>query len=274
MTLDALRLRFQDHRDFDLLKSSGATDFDTNGLPSRYMVDAGLTMPDQDADGYPEGCTGYAQTDLCTDEDLAIYDAGEFYLATPPGTSGTGRAVRDSLKLLTARGPKDRYGNLGPRRTAYYSINATEILDWMDAIRVALWITQQEKRSASIAIPWFPAFEGIGSDGILPADPIFTWNGVPGHNAKIGGWTDVKTDGTYIRNGEFFLAVKSWQGISYGDKGWCYMSRVLANAIFNMRYTEAFTVTKMNGATQTVDIDVVDRLVSFLQNLLAKLGLI
>lgn len=265
-----LKLRAQDPRDYDFLKSFGATHYDTNTLPSRYIADAGLTMQDQNADGFPEGCTGYAQTDLCTDEDLTIYNAGEFYQSTPPGGFG-GRAVRDSLKLLTTRGPKDMDLKLGPARTAYYSINATGILDWMDSLRVALWITQQEKRSASIAIPWLREFEGIGASGLLPDDPIFIWSGTPGHNAKCAGWTDIKTDGTYIRNGELFLAIKSWQGTGYGDKGWCYMSRVLANAIFNMTYTEAFTVTKMTGSVQTVDMSVVDRLVAFIQDLLAKL---
>lgn len=270
MIKSGLNLRAQDSQDYDFHKSFGSTHYDTNTLPSRYMADAGLTMPDQNGDGFPEGCTGYTQTDLCTDEDLTVYNAGEFYQATSPGGFG-GRAIRDSLKLLITRGPKDRDFKLGPKRTAYYSINATGILDWMDAIRVALWITQQEKRSASIAIPWLREFGYVGRDGILPNDPIFTWSGTSGHNAKCAGWTDIKTDGTYIRNGEFFLAIKSWQGKNVGDNGWVYMSRVLANAIFNMTYTEAFTVTKMIGSVQTVDMSVVDKLVAFIQDLLAKL---
>lgn len=273
MNTYGLLKRFQDHRDLDFHKSFGTTAYDTNQLPSRYSADAGMTMPNQDADGFPEGCTGYAQTDLCTDEDLSIYDPGEFFLSTPPGGMNSGRAIRDSLNLLVNRGPKDKLGNLGPKRTKYYSINATGILDWLDAIRVALYVTSQEHRSASIAVPWFPEFENINSNGLLPDDPTFTWNNTPGHNAKCAGWTDVKTDGTYIRNGEFFLAIKSWQGIGYGDKGWCYMSRVLANAIFNMNYTEVFTATKLTPANlQTVDINIVDTIVSFIQNLLVKFG--
>lgn len=273
MIKPGIKLRYQDSRDRDLLKTFGAVNFPVETLPNRYSADAGLTMPDQNADGYPNGCTGYAQADLCTDEDATIYDSGEFYLSTPPGGSSTGRAMRDSLKLLTTRGPKTKDGKQGDKRTAYYSINATGILDWMDAIRVGLFIVRQERRSASVAIPWFPEFEVMNSGGILREDPIFDWSRASGHDAKIAGWTDVKTDGTYIRNGELFLMVKSWQGIQYGDKGWCYMSRVLANAVFNMTYTEAFTVTKMSGVAQTVDMDAVDRVVSFIQSLLIKLHL-
>lgn len=270
-----LKLRLQDHRDLDFHKSFGSTAYDTNSLPTRYSADAGLVMPDQNADGFPEGCTGYAQTDLCTDEDLTIYDQGEFYLATPPGGMSAGRAIRDSLNLLVKRGPKTKGGILGPKRTRYFSINATGILDWFDAIRVALFITSQEKRAASIAVPWFPEYENISTDGILPDNIVLNWSRATGHNAVASGWTDVKTDGTYIRNGEMFLAIKSHQGINYGDKGWCYQSRVSANVVFNMDYTEAFTVTKLTPASlQTVDMNIVDRVVSYIQFLLVKLGAI
>lgn len=270
---NGITIRRQDHRDLDFHKSFGTTGFDTTTLPDKYLADAGLTMPDQDADGFPEGCTGYAQTDICTDEDLTVYAAPEFYLATPPGGMTAGRAIRDSLNLLVSRGPRDQKGNLGPKRTKYYSINATGILDWFDAIRVALYITSQEHRSASVAVPWFPEFETIGQDAILAEDIVLDWSRASGHNAKDAGWTNTKTDGTYIRGGELFLAIKSWQGVNYGDKGWCYMSRVLANAVFSMDYTEAFTVTKMVPQSfQTVDIGIVDTIVSFVQNLLIKLG--
>lgn len=255
---------FTDKRDYDLLKTFGAVGFDTTDLPDVYDADAGLTMPDQNGNGYPFGCTGYAQTDLCTDEDGVVYDAGELFLSTPPYTPFQGRDIRSSLDLIVKRGPKGTNGLLGPKREAYYNIRASGFLDWFDAIRVALYITRSEKRSASIGVPWFKEFESIGKDGLLPEVVNYTWNGTPGHNAKISGWK--------LIGGNMYLRVKSWQGTQYGDSGWCYMSRPLANAIFNMYYTEAFTVTKIPiGEIHTVDLTAVESVVSFIKNLLNKL---
>lgn len=263
-----LVLQHTDHRDYDFHKTFGSSNFDTKTLPNTFNIDAGLTMPNQNTDGFPMGCTGYAQTDLCTNEDGIIYDAGELYLATPPNDRTSGRDLRSSLNVLVNRGPKQKDGTLGAKRTAYYNVRAQGILDWFEAIRVALWITQDEKRGSSVAVPWFPEFEQIGSDGILPTVVSYDWNKASGHDAVISGWTDTDTKGNLIRNGEVFLKVKSWQGKQYGDNGWCYMCQPLTDAIFNMKYTEAFTVTKMAGNVQKIDMTVIERLVSFILNLL------
>lgn len=260
-----LKLRFTDHRDLDFHKTFGTTTFNPQELPDKYYADAGLTMPDQNRDGYPMGCTGYAQTDLCTDQDEIVYDAGELYENTPPYDRG-GRELRKSLKVLVDRGPRDKQGNLGEKRTAFYNIRASGILDWFDAIRVALWITQDEKRSASIGIPWFPEFHSPDDDGILPEPTQFSWARAEGHDAKVAGWKTI--------DGVPYLYVKSWQGPGYGRGGWCYMSRELANKIFDMYYTEAFTVTKKQGVKQTIDMPAVERLVSYIQLLLRRLHVI
>lgn len=256
---------FTDRRDADFHKSFGSTNFDTKTLPLNYSADAGLTMPDQNADGYPYGCTGYTSADLCTDEDGVIYDPADTYLNTPPGGTTDGRALRDSLKVLTTRGPRTKSGQFGTKRSYYYNIRSTGyLLDWFDAIRVALYITQSEKRSASIGIPWFPEFESPTIDGRLPENIVFNWNRAGGHNAKIAGWKMI--------GDQPYLIVKSWQGKNYGDQGWCYMSRTLTNTLLNMPYTEVFTVTKMKPTDkQTVDLTVVENVVSFILNLLSNL---
>jgi hypothetical protein len=258
-----LLLEPTDHRDYDFHKTFGSTFYDTNTLPNHYTADAGLTTPDQNADGFPMGCTGYTQTDLCTDQDGAVYDAGEFYLSTPPGGLD-GRFIRASLKLLTNRGPRTKDGTAGAPRDAFYNIRATGILDWFDAIRVALWITQHEKRSASIAIPWFWGGE---PPMVLTEPAAYDWKLAGGHNAKISGWTDIKTNGGLINGGELFLIVKWWGG-KRGDNGYVYMSRTIANNIFSMNYTEAFTVSKKADGVQTVDMGIIERLVGFIRSLL------
>lgn len=271
-----------DHRDYDLHKTFGSTSYDTKGLPNTFDVDAGLTMPDQNAEGLPMGCTGYSQADLCNNEDATIYDPADIYLNTPPGGRILGREIRKSMAVLLSRGPRTVTGGQGPKRTAFFNVRATGFLDWYDAIRVAMWVTQDEKRAVSVALPWFPEFEGIitnpdGStslqsmeSGILPIPAKLSWSNASGHNAVISGWTDKNTKGELIRGGEVFLRVKSWQGRTYGDQGWCYMSRALVNALLNMPYTEAMTVTKLPaGSVQRVDLNMVERLVSFMTNLVA-----
>lgn len=259
----------KDRRDYDFHKTFGSTTFNTGTLPTTYLADAGLTMFDQNREGFPEGCTGYAQTDLCTDEDRMIYDAGEFYLATPPGGAGAGRDIRDSLKLLISRGPHFKDGSLGTKRTGYFNVNASSPLDWFDAIRVALWITQDEHRAISVGIPWFIDFETNVQNGLLPIPVNFSWSQASGHNAVIAGWTPRDSTGNWIRNGEVFLMVKSWQGPNYGDKGWAYLSRPLANAIFAMPYTGAYTVSKIiPGTVQTINWSIIDTLIAFIRSLI------
>lgn len=261
---------YTDRRDLDLLKSFGATQFDTTSLPRTYLVDAGLDMPDQNADGFPYACTGYTSASLCEDEDGVMYDPIDTYVNTPPGDSG-GRALRDSVAVLMSRGPRKKDGTFGPKRAKYYNIRTTGFLDWFDAIRVGLYVVKSEKRAASAGIPWFPQFEQIGADGILPTEIIYDWKLASGHNAKLDGWTDTNSKGQPIRTGELFLRVKSWQGKNYGDNGWCYMPRALANALLSMDYTEVLTVTKLQPTTpQTVDLTLIESIVSFIVNLLSQ----
>ena len=267
-----LIVRATDHRDLDFHKSFGTAGFDTAELPTRYSVDPNLTMPDQNADGFYYGCTGYSQTDLCTDQDFTVYDAGEFYLSTPPGGL-EGRSMRASLNLAVKRGPKTKDGLQGEPRTAYYNIRARGILDWFDAVRVALWITQNERRAASIAIPWMWG-TNIPDTGILSSKDEYSWKlGAP-HNAVVSGWTDVRRDGKYITNGEVFLEVKWWGGKNSGDNGWAYMPRDVANSVLSLNAAEAFTMTKNDSARLPIDLSVIERLVSYIQLLLRRVGLL
>lgn len=268
---DGFKKRFTNRQDYDFHKTFGSAAFNTATLPPRYIADIGLTMPDQNGDGYPVACTGYASCDVCTNEDGVIYDGPEFWKATPPYDPSQGRDVRESMKLLTKRGPKTPEGELGPKRTGYFNVRSTPLLPWFDSVRVALWITRQERRAASIAVPWFPEFQEVDSSGIAPASIIFDWKRASGHNAVVAGWTDVNTKGKPIRNGEVFLAVKSWQGTHYGDNGWVYWPAPLVNAIFEMYYTEVFTVSKFEkGKVQTIDLPAIEWLVAFMRDLVEK----
>ncbi len=265
--------RFAKHQDLDLIKSFGAVGFETNTLPTTYIVDALKDMPDQNADGLYEACTAYAQCQLASDETGNHYDIPEFYNSTPPGGDGP-RDMRTSLKLLTQRGPKYVNGTLEQWKGKYYNINKQGIFDWFDAIRVGLYIVRQEKRAASAAVPWFREWTPgmVNSDGIMQEPPTYDWTSATGHDPVIAGWTD-----TGIVHGKplggTYLAVKSWQGTSVGDGGWLYMSRVIANRVFDMWYTEVFTVSQQNPSVfATIDLSAVEKVISYVVLLLSKLS--
>ena len=61
----------KDHRDYSFARTFGAVVLQ---FPDEYSCDAGLTMPDQNLDGLPYGCTGYTQSELCQDEDVVAYN--------------------------------------------------------------------------------------------------------------------------------------------------------------------------------------------------------
>lgn len=258
-----LNPKWSDKRDFDFIKSHklGAL-----GAPTTYKefsIDAGFPMMNQNSMGLPYGCTGMTQADLCSNEDFVVYDPADVYDRTPPGGRDAGREIRKSLAVVC-----DKLGGVrkyltqdkpSNPRTGYFSIRAQGMFDWFDAFYISLLSTQNEKRGISIGIPWYPEFESPLAGGILPI-PIFDTAHASWHNAEIAKIKIIK--------GVPYLGIKSWQGPEYGDNGWCYMSRELCNVIFEIQCTEAFTVSKVvPGQTQTVDLNVVEQIVSFFMNL-------
>lgn len=258
----------RDHRDYDYHRTFGSVS--PFVLPTEYDVDAGLTMPNQELDGLPYGCTGYAQTDLCTDEDGVVYDPRFTYDMTLKdegqwGNYNTGCDIRDSLKTLLSYGAKIKDNpNDDPtthRRGAYFNVGPTT--DFFEGVRSAMYLSRLEKRAASIGTPWFVEFERITADGILPDNPTINTN-AEWHNWVCSGWV--------MKQGEPYLKVKSWQGTAYGDNGWAYMSRSLYNKLLSMPYTGAFTVRKvLPEDIRTIKRTLMETLIVYLQRLLAML---
>lgn len=245
--------------DFDYHKSFGFTQ--APQLPENLNLDAGLWTPDQNAMGLPEACTGFTQTDLCTDEDGVIRDPIDLYNNTPPGGSGP-RDIRDSLKVLLTHGVKTYLQNdlPGNKRVGYFNIQASGLLDWFDALKLALYSTEDEKRSISIGTPFYPEFLKPLLGGILPM-PTSPLSQATWHNWKICGW---KTIG-----GTQYLIGKPWCGPQYADGGFCYVSQEVINKLLSTPGSGAFTVSKiLPSQIQTVDWGVVDAIISFIRNLL------
>lgn len=254
-----------DHRDFDFNRT-----FRLYGgvsvLPVEFNLDAGLSMPDQNTDGLPEGCTSYAQTDLCSDEDRILYQQKFTYQKTlymdnlPPGSPCNIRTSLNSTIVYgtLATGETTDAQALNHRRGQYFSVQPSG--DWFDGIRVTL----MTNRSVSIGTPWPTEWE-TPLKGVIPQS--FTLTGKePWHNWVICGWKQV--------NNVPFLIGRTWQGKNYGDGGLAYFSRETINAVMKISGTGAFTLAQANPQNiQNVRLTLMQTLLSYyyrLENFYAK----
>lgn len=225
-------------------------------FPAEFIIDSGLTMPDQNADGLFEACTAYAQLELCTDQDGIVYnsyrDLYEKTLALENAPFGAGCDIRDSLKNVV----------IYYKRGAYYAVESSKF-DWFDSIRSVILTNFQSNNvrcAVSIGTPWFPEWR-IGPSGIIPQ--VFTGDvsKLAWHNWAIKGWKRI--------DGVPYLLGKTWQGKNYGDKGWAYYPREAINAVMKVRGTGAFTVAPYDPTkVQNVKKTIIEALLHFLQQLL------
>lgn len=249
----------KDHRNYSAHRTFGATLVFTD----EYNVDAGLTIPNQNTDGYPNGCTGYSQAELCQDQDKKQYRPDFTYKKTllmDNEQLGEPCDIRTSLKSTKV------YGVLGVDestdleaakhlRGAYYQVENHS--DWFDSIRSTITLN---KSSVSVATQWFASFGRVGQDGIISEtfSPDFSW-----HNYKVCGWKQI--------NGQPYLIVKSWQGSGYGDGGYCYMSRNIINRLLSVSGSGAFIVAQYDPSKiQTVKLDILSTILSYLVRLLSS----
>jgi hypothetical protein len=261
--LDKIR---PDHRDFDFHLSFGSPT-SLPSFPLEYCTDLNLWMPSQNAMALPLGCTGFAGADAAADEDGVLYDPGDLYRRTPPGTDDQGRDMRKMLSTLTGSDLKRYLGDTvaGSKRTAYFQIKGSGFIDSFDAVRLTMLSTKDEHRAVIAGIPWYLTFQTIGNDGIMRMPDSLSLDQASWHAIKIAGWT--------THNGIPYLLIKSWQGDLYGDHGWVYMPRELANVLLTTYGAAAFTVTKVKpDEVQRVDLDVVSIIVSYIRLLISKLN--
>lgn len=280
------------HLNRDLHKSFGSAVPTT--LPAEFNTDAGVDMPDQNQannqfsppiPAQPEGCTNYAQAEISTDllEGKVVRNPADLEAVTHANARG---GIDIDTSLLAAKSLK--------WFTGFYQIKYSGILDAFDALRLAQYSAYPtEKRSITWGTPWFPSWEakangntftinpngsftvgaglGVPNDGILPmpsdqelamlrANPsVFPW-----HDSKLPGWKTI--------NGILVYADKSWQGKNVGADGWLYLPREVINVVSAIPSVVAQTATNLTPTSiQTIDVTVVQRIVSFVLNLLESL---
>ena len=224
-----------------------------------FSVDAGLTMPDQTADGLYEACSAYAQQELITDQRSELHnDYRNHYqktlaLENLPFGSGV-NDIRDSLKIAIAY-----YGE-----GAYYAVESSS-MEWFDSIISVMWTNLQNNKikcAVSIGTPWELEWDvmHLNSTGIIPT--IFT-----GDPKKLS-WHNWAIKGKKTINGVSYLLGKTWQGKNYGDAGWAYYPREAINAVMAIQGTGAFTLAPRDATNvQTVRWTLMDMIRTFLGQL-------
>lgn len=244
-----------DHRDFDFHRTFGAT-MPLTGIPD-FNVDAGLWAPNQNVPeswpplstpALPYGCTDFIQTDLCIDEDGILHDPMLMENVTHANANG-------GCDLRTALSAAKRVFN----RPAYFAIRPNKPLDWFDAIRLSLYSTKDQKRSASIGSKWFYDFQYLLPNNVVPMPmnlAAYTY-----HNWKVSGQKTI--------NGIPHLIAKPLEGRLFGDNGFCYIPREVMNFVMSEGGAGAFTLGNPDGNDiQKVDLSIIGVIVSYMLRLL------
>lgn len=249
-------------KDYSLIHTFGATQFDVKGLPENFSIYDGRPIPNQNNfdDRFspvlrplPMGCTAETTTFIAGLEDGALYPPDDFYFATPPGTDGEGRDIRASLSTAKSRGFKLPDGTIGAKKGDYFNCYGAGKIDDFDAVRIALWINQTEKRGVSVGSYFYPQFVGV--EGIVSV-PSFNTTEASLHDWLVTGWKTIE--------GKEYLEAITWQGQMLQ-----YYSREIYNALMQQPYTGAFTLAKTppTGAVAVGYQAIIDHLVYFIRNL-------
>lgn len=232
-----------DVRDFSFHKSFpefGATT--PTALPFlEYNYDIGKTIPDQNADGYPYGCTGYTTTEYWQNIDGILYKAGFTYRKTcliEGHDMNEGCDVRNALKSARVYGLQavdedtDQQA-LQHHKGKTFFVDKSPGRDWFDSMRIALRAHKDTRAGISIGTPWFPEWQHGGQNGVLTSN--FFFDGNVGHYL----WHNYLLVGELYIAGEPLIILKPWQGRNFGSGGWCYMGREAFNKAFDIYGTIA-----------------------------------
>ncbi len=229
-----------------------------------FNLDVGLWMPNQDDDNAPTECVGYEMADIMTDLTKIVqnpdfaYSAALFMESTQPSDGGADfHAGMEALVIMgsmsqnfarfTAKSTSELYcANWSnwtvteKRQAALKGQNGVyNALGNGSAFNSILSCLAVGKVSVSVGTPWFPEWEQVGKDGILPMPNLnnVDFNSLPWHNWGLKGKKTI---------GQPMLIGKSWQGSNYGDSGFHYITPDVLNAILDINGTGAMTVA-LNG---------------------------
>ncbi len=255
-----LKIIQKDRRDLDYFATKGFAKLaGVTTLPLQYSVDAGLRIPNQEAEDdnftpsvppLPFGCTDYAQSELLADEDGKLYNPMDIENITHASANGGGD-IRAALKAVT---------KLHPDHPKYFNINPSMGMDYFDAARLAMLIAATEKRGVSVGSPFWHQWNAVGPNGILPA-PDYDITEATAHNWVIKGWDTIA--------GATYLTAQMLQGKEFGNKGFVYVPREQFNATMAVSWATMFTLDKITNDEQikTVGSPIIQEIVDFIRSL-------
>lgn len=200
--------------------------------PRTYTYDKGLSTPDQNADGLPYGCTGYAQSHVASNEDGVLYDPRQTYVhtclrenhdITLPCTIDNSMAIGSAFGMWKPGETDDSIAG-GRRRGKPFRVERISGMDWFDSFRSVL---RSSGKSISTGTIWFREWEST-QNGILTSDFVYSGNAdqYPWHNYEISG--------EKVIDGVPYLEILSWQGPNYGLGGFVYLDRKGFNRSFDI----------------------------------------
>jgi len=229
-------------KDFSATRAFGAPSLD---LPARYDVEdekGDVAGPRTQEHNF---CTAYAVSELGSDEHGVPMDA-HFQAAAIGMLAGApilgGADMRDAIRsgrtfgflpvsrcpFHGERTPREILGDAGKwpnltellevaadyRMPAFFKIDGP--YDPFDNLRAHLY-AQRPDNGVVIGIPWYENFNR--ARGIIPAPKgSYTW-----HAVTVKGFRTVK--------GQEVLRVRSWNGTSFGDESYAYLTRERFNAL-------------------------------------------
>lgn len=251
-----------DPRDFSHERTFGAVD--PKYFPDEYNADLGLSFPDQNADGLPNACTGYTQSEIGQDENGELFDPRFTYektLAIENAPPGSPCQMRDSFKSTRTFGLKRKENESTVVRGAYFDVDKAP--DYFDGARSALWMNSFARRTISAATPW--VWQNVGHDGIMGD---FSAKNLPNvwHNFKVCGWKTIKN--------EPYLIIKPWTGPKWGDHGYGYVSRSVWNKVMGISGTAMYIQSNLSAdEVVRVKLDIYQLILDFALRLLLKIGI-
>lgn len=227
--------------EFDYIKSFHPEIYAGTALypqfPAEFLTDKMGDKPNQNADGLPDACTSYTTAKLA--RILGVLSA-------------TVQAI-ESITNSNAKGGFGVIAAIDVGRTILkwfkwrYIIQATGILDFFDAHRLAQVSGLPEQRAVSIGTPWFASWEQVALTGIkimpMPTQIELTQahsnpNSLAWHNYLADGWSQNFPN----CNGELLYRLDSWQGpIDY-----LYVNRATFNVVMDLYGTVSATGTNLD----------------------------
>lgn len=249
-----------DRRDYDFFKTKGYKRLaGITSFPTSYSVDAGLRIPNQEAEDtnftppvppMPFGCTDYGQSEILADEDGKLYNPMDIENITHANANGGGD-LRVALNAVV---------KLHKDHPAYFNIRAAGPIDAFDAARLAMLSTAAEKRGVSVGSPFWHQWNAVGPSGILPP-PDYDLAFASWHNWVVKGWNTI--------NGTCYLTCQMLQGSGFGDHGFVYITREVFNATMAVKGSIMFTLDKAlpGEKIETVGSPFVQMIVNYVRKL-------